>query len=67
MPSDNLKALRERLGLSQAEAAALVRVSANTWARWERGEMKPSPGHQALIDSLPSLVKGKLPKPSPES
>jgi len=36
-----LKQLRLRHKLTQAAAAALVRVSPNTWARWERGEAKP--------------------------
>jgi DNA-binding XRE family transcriptional regulator len=41
MSPRSLKQLRVRLKLTQAAAAALVRVSPNTWARWERGEAKP--------------------------
>ncbi|SPE25935.1 hypothetical protein SBA2_270045 [Acidobacteriia bacterium SbA2] len=41
MSPRSLKHLRLRLKLTQAAAAALVRVSPNTWARWERGEAKP--------------------------
>ena len=41
MSPRSLKQLRLRLKLTQAAAAALVRVSPNTWARWERGETKP--------------------------
>jgi len=41
MSPRSLKQLRLRLELTQAAAAALVRVSPNTWARWERGEAKP--------------------------
>ena len=41
MSPRSLKQLRLRLSLTQAAAAALVRVSPNTWARWERGEAKP--------------------------
>jgi hypothetical protein len=41
MSPRSLKQLRLRLKLTQAAAAALVRVSPNTWARWERGEAKP--------------------------
>jgi transcriptional regulator with XRE-family HTH domain len=41
--------LRRALGaLTQAEAAQLLGVTANTWARWERGELQvhPARGHQ---------------------
>ena len=41
MSPRSLKQLRLRHKLTQAAAAALVRVSPNTWARWERGEAKP--------------------------
>jgi DNA-binding XRE family transcriptional regulator len=37
MDRHELKAHRERLGLSLAEAAAQVHVSPRTWARWEDG------------------------------
>lgn len=37
MEPDELRALRERLGLSQAQAAAQVHVAPRTWARWESG------------------------------
>src|ERR1700723_1699089 len=58
-PAPALKELREGLGLSQRRAAFLVRVTPNTWARWERNELKPSPSRVALIERLPDL----LPKP----
>ncbi|MBM4410258.1 MAG: helix-turn-helix domain-containing protein [Chloroflexi bacterium] len=35
-----LPSARERLGLSQAELADRLGASANTVARWERGELK---------------------------
>ena len=34
-----LRALRRRLGLSQAQFAALIGVASNTVARWERSEL----------------------------
>jgi DNA-binding transcriptional regulator YiaG len=34
-----LRALRAQLHLSQASLAALIGVSSNTVARWERGEL----------------------------
>ncbi|MGD0010552.1 MAG: helix-turn-helix domain-containing protein [Terriglobia bacterium] len=53
----SLKQLRLRLKLTQAAAAALVRVSPNTWARWERGEAKPrGASRQEGITSLPLLA-----------
>jgi putative transcriptional regulator len=36
---EEVRALRKRLGLSQASLAALVGVTANSVARWERGEL----------------------------
>jgi transcriptional regulator with XRE-family HTH domain len=36
-----LQAARGRAGLTQREAAARIGVSANTLARWERGEQTP--------------------------
>jgi DNA-binding transcriptional MerR regulator len=45
----DLVELRRALGaLTQAEAAQLLGVTANTWARWERGglQLHPARGHQ---------------------
>jgi DNA-binding transcriptional regulator YiaG len=39
MSPKELRKLRQRLALSQASFAALVGVTANTVARWERGEL----------------------------
>ena len=39
MANPELKALRTRLGLTQAELARAVGVAPNTLARWERGEL----------------------------
>jgi DNA-binding transcriptional regulator YiaG len=44
--------LRKRLDLTQAEAAAKVRVSLRAWVKWEHGEQVPTPSHQLLIDML---------------
>ena len=49
-----LFALRKRLGLTQADAAAKVRVSLRSWAAWELGEQIPSSPHQLLITLLES-------------
>lgn len=55
-----IKNLRKRLKLTQAAAAALVRVNPNTWARWERGESEPRGAlqRQAII-ILPLLANSK--------
>jgi transcriptional regulator with XRE-family HTH domain len=42
--------LRAWLDLSQAEMAAALGVSVNTWARWERGELAIHPGFQLVLD-----------------
>src|SRR5262245_31500714 len=39
--ADELRARRRGLGVSQAALAAVLDVSANTVARWERGEVSP--------------------------
>ena len=39
MESSELKELRIRLGLTQAELAGAIGVAPNTFARWERGEL----------------------------
>lgn len=44
-PRAGLRAARERLGLSQEEAAARIGVATSTWARWERGEVTAIRAH----------------------
>lgn len=57
---ESLKQLRRRLKLTQVQAAHIVGVEPNTWARWERGERTPSGAAQTLIRLLPQLVTGKV-------
>lgn len=47
-----LRALRERLALTQAAAAQKVRISRRAWVKWEMGDQIPSPAHQLLIELL---------------
>ncbi len=55
MTGPQLKALRARLDLTQAQLAKSVGVAANTLARWERGEM-PIPASVAkLLTRLPEI------------
>lgn len=51
----NLKSLRSKLDLTQAQAASLVGVSTNTWARWEQGVHRPRGAALKLIELLPTL------------
>ncbi len=44
--------LRAQLDLTQAEMAAALGVAANTWARWERGELRVQPAYQLLLDLI---------------
>ena len=55
MKSTEIKALRERLHLTQKTLAEAVGVEPNTVARWERGEVKVSP---AMIDRIKKVTKG---------
>ncbi len=48
----DVKRLREKLGLSQAEFAFAVGVSANTVYRWERGQR---PRSRAILDRIEEL------------
>ncbi|MEO6057075.1 MAG: helix-turn-helix transcriptional regulator [Gemmatimonadales bacterium] len=59
-----LKVERQARELTQAEIAAAIGVSPNTVARWERGEVTPSPLtqagiRQALADNDKRKGKGK--------
>ncbi len=44
--------LRAMLDLTQAEMATAFGVTANTWARWERGELAIHAAYQLLMDYL---------------
>jgi len=49
--------LRRALGaLTQAEAARLLGVTPNTWARWERGELQLHPARAQQLQRLRQLV-----------
>ena len=48
---NDLKALRERSGLSQTELAAIVKVSQQSVAKWEKGVNSPR------TDKLPEIAK----------
>jgi transcriptional regulator with XRE-family HTH domain len=49
--------LRRALGArTQAEAAELLGVTPNTWARWERGELQLHPARAQQLHRLQHLV-----------
>ena len=53
----DLVELRRALGaLTQAEVARLLGVTANTWARWERGDMQLHPARAHQLRQLQQLV-----------
>ena len=52
MQGKELKAIRERLKLTQVEFAELVGVTSNTIARWERGEVPIREPMARLIQNI---------------
>lgn len=44
--------VRNRLGLSQSQLAELLGVHPLTVSKWERGVLRPSAHHEALLDSF---------------
>jgi transcriptional regulator with XRE-family HTH domain len=53
----DLVELRRSLGHTQREAALLMGVSLNTWARWERGELGLHPERARQVHRLRDLVR----------
>ena len=56
----DLKSIRSKLGLTQAEAAALVGVTVTTWCRWETGKHEAQ-GRQS--DMLAQMQAAAATKP----
>jgi DNA-binding transcriptional regulator YiaG len=50
-PAD-IKAIREKLGLSQREIAERIGATKTSWYKWEKGRSKPHPLFVALIEKL---------------
>jgi putative transcriptional regulator len=59
MTGTQIKDLRKVLGYTQAKLAEEVGVTANTIARYEREELKPSPPVLKLLKLLELLVTEK--------
>ena len=58
LPPARIRELRRQLDLTQDDAAELVGVARNTWARWERGEMDPHPLMLAHLARAPGQLRG---------
>lgn len=58
-PAD-LRMLRERFGLTQEEAGALVCSARRTWQDWETGRRKMSPGLWELFKNKTARREVKL-------
>ena len=52
MKPDEIKKLRENIGLSQTQLAQLLAVSPSTISYWETGERNPQPIYEASIMQL---------------
>lgn len=50
--AEKIKALRERLHLSQAVLASVLNISASTVRKWEVGDKRPSGPSQKLLDII---------------
>jgi DNA-binding transcriptional regulator YiaG len=64
-PQSDVKRIRERLGLSQAEFALRFGLELATVQNWEQGRYRPDPAAQLalkIIDSHPELVDSLLAK-----
>ena len=56
IPSD-LKSARQRLGMTQAQVAFMLRVDRVTWARWEAGTRPMNPMAQAYFLHVAGLER----------
>jgi putative transcriptional regulator len=59
MTGAEIKNLRKALGYTQARLAEEVGVTANTVARYERDELRPSPPVMKLLKLLEMLLTEK--------
>ena len=53
MTPDEIKKIREKLGLTQERFAKLINITNSTVNRWENGHSKPSP---LAVDKIISLT-----------
>lgn len=57
MDAEQIKALRAKLGLTQAQMAARIGTTVTTISRWETGDRKPKGLYAKALDDL--AKKGK--------
>ena len=68
LTADEIRSIRERYGLTQAEIARLLRLGSNTISRWETATYKPSISDlekRARFFSVP--ITAFFPEPNPKS
>jgi DNA-binding transcriptional regulator YiaG len=66
MPPDAIRSMRERLGLTRFEFAALYEIAENQLAQWETGRRRPSATARTLlklINGAPVLIAKLLAAP----
>ena len=60
-PADDIRSLRTRSGMTQAQFAATFGIGLGTLQKWERGERRPSGAAQSLLRVMqadtPAVVK----------
>ena len=57
MTPEEVKRIRQELGITQAQLAQLLGVHALTVSKWERGVGAPTPHQAALLDSFAKATK----------
>jgi DNA-binding transcriptional regulator YiaG len=58
-PMPDVKEIREKLGLNQAELAELVGVNQTSVSHWEQKKRRPSRAAQILLEQLFSRIRKK--------
>lgn len=61
MTANQIKAFRDRVGLTQVELSRVIGVHEMTVSKWERGITVPTPHEDALLEHMAAK---KQPKPS---
>jgi len=59
MTPDEIRALRERLGLTQAEMGEKLGVHLRTYQQWEYGRRRPGAATRKLLSILEADAKKK--------
>ncbi len=60
MEAKEIKSIRRKLGLTQKELAAKLKVDAITVSRWERGEQRPKIQAQRRLERLKVNYEAKV-------